>query len=280
MTVSKPQHVAISGAGGQLGRALVDVLSPVATLLSVSDRDINALEGLARTGPEAGPEEAPKDGPKERRASIHTAPVDVGDGDALRLWLAACRERGRLDWMIVNAGLGGPAPEGSLGEDPLRTAALIDVNLRAAIEQCRLASEMMIADGGGRIVLISSLSAKIGYPQAPVYAATKAGLRAYGLSMAARLAGTGVGITIALPGFLSRGMAENSSWRPFSMAPRQAARKIVRAASSGRTETAFPGSMSAAVGALGLLPASLRGTIYRRWSGQRQSVHERQGMLR
>lgn len=256
MSGSRPRHVAISGAGGQLGRALIDVLSPLAAHLSVSDLDIGRLDGISRRVPEEG------------RAEIHPAPVDVGDDDALRLWLAACCERAPLDWMIVNAGLGGPSPQGALCEDPGRTASLIEINLRSAIEQCRIASEMMIGHGGGRIVLISSLSALLGYPDAPVYAATKAGLRAYGLSMSARLAGTGVGITIALPGFLNEGMGESNSWRPFSMTPRQAARQIVGAARSGRTEISFPRPMSAAIGALGLLPATLRGAVYRRWSGR------------
>ncbi|POF28057.1 SDR family NAD(P)-dependent oxidoreductase [Roseibium marinum] len=253
-----PQHVAITGAGGQLGRALVDVLSPLVAQLSVSDLEVRDLDFPGR---------APS---QERAAELHPASVDVGDDEALRRWLTACRERAPLDWIIVNAGLGGPAPQGAFCEDPGRTASLIEINLLAAIEQCRIASEMMIGNGGGRIVLISSLSALIGYPDAPVYAATKAGLRAYGLSMSVRLAGTGVGITIALPGFLSEGMTEGGSWRPFSVTPEQAARQIVRAASSGRTEISFPRPMSAAIGALGLLPATLRGAVYRRWSGRSQ----------
>lgn len=253
-----PRHVAITGAAGNLGAALAEALAGRGARVSLSDVDDAGLQTLAQRW--------------HGTAEVYTRALDVTDAASMDGWLHACHAAAALDWVIVNAALGGPAPADLVCESPSRAAALIAVNLQAAVETCRTAATLMSGRGGGRIILVSSLAARLGHPGAPVYAATKAGLRAFGQSLVARLAGTGVGMTIAQPGFLSQGMGAPAGWRPFSLTAARAAERIIAAATAGRTEVAFPNSMALTLTLLGMLPSAWRTSVYRRWSGNTETV--------
>jgi 3-oxoacyl-[acyl-carrier protein] reductase len=67
---------------------------------------------------------------------------------------------------------------------------------------CFCAARWMAAHGGGRIVNVSSRGAFRGEPEAPAYAASKAGLNAMSQSLAQRLAPHGVFVAVVAPGFV------------------------------------------------------------------------------
>ncbi len=56
--------------------------------------------------------------------------------------------------------------------------------------------------GRGQIVLISSLSGKAAAPASSIYSATKFGLRGFAHGARADLRGTGVGVSVIMPGFI------------------------------------------------------------------------------
>ena len=60
----------------------------------------------------------------------------------------------------------------------------------------------MVARGSGHLLFMSSLAGKAGAPGSSVYAATKFGLRGFGLALREDLAGKGVGVSVVLPGFI------------------------------------------------------------------------------
>ena len=68
----------------------------------------------------------------------------------------------------------------------------------------------MAAAGGGRVVNISSRGAFRGEPEAPAYAAAKAGLNAMSQSLAWALAGKGVYFFVVAPGWVETDMAAES----------------------------------------------------------------------
>jgi len=88
-----------------------------------------------------------------------------------------------------------------------------------------------------------------------------------GHSLAARLHGTAIEVTIALPGFISEGMGDKGGWRPFAVTPMTAAERIVRAAERGRLEVSFPAVMVWLLRGLRLLPPRLRFAAYQKMSG-------------
>jgi NAD(P)-dependent dehydrogenase (short-subunit alcohol dehydrogenase family) len=103
-------------------------------------------------------------------------PADVTvPEDWERLFETILRECGRLDILVNNAGAGvkiAPLAEQS-DEEISRSLA---VNLTGAALGCRRAAEIMVRQGSGTIVNISSVCAVEAWPQWAVYSAAKAGL--------------------------------------------------------------------------------------------------------
>jgi 3-oxoacyl-[acyl-carrier protein] reductase len=70
---------------------------------------------------------------------------------------------------------------------------------------------LMMADGGGRIVNISSIVASTGYSGLSVYAATKASLVGFTRSLAREVGRASVNVNAVAPGFVSTEMTEGLS---------------------------------------------------------------------
>lgn len=136
---------------------------------------------------------------------------------------------GGIDILINNAGIGwaGPLTEMS----PAKVAELVTVNLTAPIELTRLLAPTLAAGGRGRVVFISSIAGATGAPQEAVYAATKAGLNYFAESLRFELAGSGVGVSVIVPGvidtpfFAIRGKPYSRS-RPVPVSAQRAARAV------------------------------------------------------
>ena len=87
--------------------------------------------------------------------------------------------------------------------------ATLDTNLLGPANLCHLAGNAMLAAGGGRVVSISSRGAFRGEPEAPAYAASKAGLNALSQSLARALAAQGVYFYVVAPGWVATDMANS-----------------------------------------------------------------------
>jgi len=83
----------------------------------------------------------------------------------------------------------------------------IQTNLLGAANATYCAAQHMMGHGGGRIINISSRGAFRGEPDAPAYAASKAGLNAMGQSLAKALGAHKIYITTVAPGWVETDMA-------------------------------------------------------------------------
>lgn len=83
----------------------------------------------------------------------------------------------------------------------------IQTNLLGVANTTFCAAQHMMTHGGGRIINISSRGAFRGEPDAPAYAASKAGLNAMGQSLAKALGGHKIYITTVAPGWVETDMA-------------------------------------------------------------------------
>ncbi len=83
----------------------------------------------------------------------------------------------------------------------------IAVNLTAAAHATFSAVPHLRAAGGGAVVNVSSRGAYRGEPECPAYGASKAGLNAFGQSMAVALAPLGIAVATVAPGFVETDMA-------------------------------------------------------------------------
>src|SRR5207253_1073709 len=125
-------------------------------------------------------------------------PCDLADRSALHGLVDAAAG---VDMLICNAALPAAGPLDDFSVEEVDRA--LDVNLRAPILLVRSAATGMSSRGGGHIVLVSSMAAKVVSRGVSLYAATKAGLRGFGLALREELRGSGVGVSLVYPGPIS-----------------------------------------------------------------------------
>jgi 3-oxoacyl-[acyl-carrier protein] reductase len=83
----------------------------------------------------------------------------------------------------------------------------LKANLSGPANMCYFASRLMMQQGGGKIINISSRGAFRGEPDCPAYGASKAGLNAMSQSLAIALAPHNISVHIIAPGFVETEMA-------------------------------------------------------------------------
>ena len=99
-------------------------------------------------------------------------PADVRDPVALRAIADEAAARfGRLDILIVNAGVGAYGPILDLPDDHLEE--MIDVNVKGAIYAVRAALPYLMRSDVGELVTIASEAGRRGLPNEAVYCASK-----------------------------------------------------------------------------------------------------------
>ncbi|CAN5729684.1 3-oxoacyl-[acyl-carrier-protein] reductase [soil metagenome] len=116
---------------------------------------------------------------------------------------------GSLDILVNNAGIFEAHPIDSASFDAWQSAwrRTLNVNLVAPANLCYHAAQMMIQQGGGKIVNVSSRGAFRGEPESPAYGASKAALNAMIQSLAQKLAPHNISVGVVAPGFVETDMA-------------------------------------------------------------------------
>jgi 3-oxoacyl-[acyl-carrier protein] reductase len=136
--------------------------------------------------------------------------ADLADAEAVRLMVDDTADRfGGLDVLVNNAGiyLDHPVLGSSYQEWQAAWQATLGVNLVGAANATWCAVRHMTAGGrGGRIVNVGSRGAYRGEPTHPAYGASKAGLHAFGQSLAVALAPHGITVASVAPGYVQTDM--------------------------------------------------------------------------
>jgi NAD(P)-dependent dehydrogenase (short-subunit alcohol dehydrogenase family) len=104
----------------------------------------------------------------------------------------------RFDILIPAAGVAHREP--FLDSTVEHWEAMISTNLLGTMLAVKAVLPGMVERGWGRIILISSVAARIGLPGRAVYGGTKGALEAWGRALAAEIGGTGVLINCLAPG--------------------------------------------------------------------------------
>ncbi|MGZ4290265.1 MAG: SDR family NAD(P)-dependent oxidoreductase [Gaiellaceae bacterium] len=186
----KEMHVAVTGAGTGIGRAIATRLVAEGARVSALARDASRL--------------------------------DVGEGYACDIrdpeQVEAVFERiGPLDALVANAGIGGANEPG----DDDRFDEIMRTNLYGTY-WCARAAEPLLADGG-RIVVTSSILSRIGVAGYTAYCASKAGLLGLVRAFAAELAPRRIQVNAICPGWvdtdmtrlglsLFKGLTQDEAW--------------------------------------------------------------------
>jgi 3-oxoacyl-[acyl-carrier protein] reductase len=139
--------------------------------------------------------------------------ADLADPTAVRAMVdAAAAGLDGLDVLVNNAGIytGHPVLGTSYEEWQAAWQATLGVNLVGAANVTWCAVRHMTASGhrNGRIVNVGSRGAFRGEPTHPAYGASKAGLHAFGQSLAVALAPHGITVASVAPGYVATDMTE------------------------------------------------------------------------
>jgi uncharacterized protein len=122
---------------------------------------------------------------------------DVGDLATIDAITDACSTR-EVGLAVINAAAAAQGAVLELDEEVL--LAQVRVNCEAAVRLVRRLLPPMVDRGRGGLVLTSSMSSLVAAPWIATYAATKAFLLRFGESLAEELRGTGVDVTVLVPG--------------------------------------------------------------------------------
>nr|WP_204331971.1 SDR family oxidoreductase [Geodermatophilus sabuli] len=136
--------------------------------------------------------------------------ADLGDPDAVaRMVDEAAAGLDGLQVLVNNAGVftAHPPLRTSYAEWQAAWSRTLAVNLIGAANATFRAVPHLVAAGGGAVVNVSSRGAFRGEPDNPAYGASKAGLNAFGQSMALALAPHGISVGTVAPGFVQTEMA-------------------------------------------------------------------------
>lgn len=177
------QHWLITGTSSGFGRILTDKLLARGDRVAATARDVRTLDDLRA----------------RYRDRLWVASLDVTDTAAVRDVVdRAFAALGRIDVVVNNAGYGlfGAAEE--LSDAQIRQQ--IDTNLVGSIQVIRAALPHLRAQGGGRVLQVSSEGGQIAYPAFSLYHATKWGIEGFVESVAREVAPFGIGFTIVEPG--------------------------------------------------------------------------------
>ena len=168
------RHAIVTGASGAIGSALTAELRRRGW--RVAGLDLRADEGEG------------------------VVACDITDDDSVAAGFAAAMDQldGRLDVLVNNAGLGGPASAGAPPDDHVRR--MLDVNLMGAWRVTAHAVDHLVKTRG-QAVFVASRMAFIGLPLGAAYGVSKRALTAYADALRAEY-GTHIGVSCVHPAYI------------------------------------------------------------------------------
>ncbi len=209
----------VTGAAGGLGSAIVELLQQDGWAVAGVDISLN------RTA-----------------VSGHKmAKLDVTDASALRHFAHSVRTTlGPISLVICAAAI---HRHNDIEQfDAQAHAEVFEVNYGGAVNTIAATLPEMIAQGEGRLVIVSSLAAyRHSRPDLSGYAASKAALVSLADGLDHALGESGVRVRLVAPGFIDTPLMRLTGGnKRLAMSPNYAAKRVIKAALGSRYETRFP----------------------------------------
>lgn len=130
---------------------------------------------------------------------LWTAILDVTDTPAIRKVMdSAFAELGKIDVIVSNAGYGLFCAVEEASDEQIQQQ--IQTNIIGSIQVIRAALPHLRAQGGGRILQVSSAGGQTTYPNFSYYHTTKWGIEGFCQTIAQEIAPFNIGLTIVEPG--------------------------------------------------------------------------------
>ena len=125
--------------------------------------------------------------------------ADVRNVDAVKALVDAVKDAfGRIDILVNSAGIFEPTPIGETTE--AEYDATMDINVKGTFFAINEVAPVMIAQGGGKIVNLSSVTGVMGFKTFSVYCASKAAINYLTRALALELSPHNIAVNAILPG--------------------------------------------------------------------------------
>jgi NAD(P)-dependent dehydrogenase (short-subunit alcohol dehydrogenase family) len=178
----------VTGAARGIGRAIALALAHAGADVALGLRDAGGADDLGAAIAGMGRRTLP-------------LPMDVTDLDQVQAAIATtARELGSLDILVNNAGIGRAAPAEEVTEEDFD--AVVDINLKGTFFACQAAARVMIPQGHGRIVNLSSQAGFVALPTESVYGTTKAAIAHLTKYLAIEWGRHGITVNAVAPTFI------------------------------------------------------------------------------
>lgn len=194
----------VTGAAAGIGRATALALAKAGAIVALVDRDEEGLIGTRSAILAAG-----------GQAAVY--PLDLSQTSLIKpLVETVLYELGRIDILVNGAGITGK-PTSTLETDEEGWDEVMAINLKAPFLFIKHVGRAMAAQGGGRIINITSSSAHRARNSLPAYGASKSGLMQLTRSAAADLGPHNINVNAVAPGLTATRMVTDN-FTPESLA--------------------------------------------------------------
>lgn len=176
----------VTGAARGIGEAIARLLAQEGADVVVTDVDVQGAQQVAQ--------EIVKSGWKAKAMA-----ADVSQREAVQQLVSeAVSAFGKIDILVNNAGIIGRGT--FIEHSPQDWDRILSVNLGGTFNCCQEVVPLMIEQGGGKIINISSIAGKVGdLASAPSYGASKGAINAFTKSLARELAAHNINVNAVAP---------------------------------------------------------------------------------
>jgi len=185
----------ITGASSGLGKALAQECAALGAKLVLSARRYDELEKVRLALP---------------NAQDHlVVPMDITDESQVRhAYDQVLAAKGRIDWLINNAGL---SQRALIQDTTMQTErAIMEVDYFSQVFLTKTVLPTFIQQKSGQIAFVASLAGLLGTQYRASYSAAKGAIHMWANSLRAEVAQEGIGVSVIFPGFVKTNVSFNA----------------------------------------------------------------------
>ncbi|RKG39052.1 SDR family NAD(P)-dependent oxidoreductase [Acinetobacter rongchengensis] len=185
----------ITGASSGIGKALAAECALKGAQVVLSARRLDELEKVRNSLQNS-----------ERHISVA---MDITDESQVRhAYEQVLKEKGRIDWLINNAGL---SQRALIADTTMQTErAIMEIDYFSQVFLTKLVLPTFLAQKSGRIAFVSSVAGLLGTQYRATYSAAKAAIHMWANSLRAEVAQEGVKVSVIFPGFVKTNVSFNA----------------------------------------------------------------------
>jgi len=178
----------VTGASKGIGKAIALRFAKEGASVVLASRSMNVLETIVQEIKRSGGE-------------AMAGYVDVRKVESINDLVKRAIERyGRLDLLVNNAGITMGSPSEDLSPEDWRTA--LETDLFGVFFGCQAAARIMIPQGGGGIINITSVNGIVAAPRRAAYCASKAAVNELTKVLAIEWADRNIRVNAIAPGYV------------------------------------------------------------------------------